>query len=220
MVHDSGKKLPEGQSIRIIGYLGSAAEAFVQENSDQYNIVFERAVQPEDQTIEVNTSRTCIYGTKPFAIGASAKTAMTYETSDPAVADISRDGMVTLKGIGKAVITISAIETNEYNAASAKVVLNVKPGRPSLRAKNLKTRKVKIVWSKVAGASGYEVYIKCPGQKKFHKRAVKSARVKSITHSKLKKGKYYCYKVRAFTKVGDKKVYGAFSKAKKVRIKT
>ena len=215
----SGTTLAEGESIRIIGYIDSAGETFYEENAERCNLTFERAVTPENQTIKVTKTRNCIYGSDPFAIGATAKTALTYTSSNAKVASISRKGVVTLNGVGTAVITIDARETNYFNAAKAKVTIKVKPGKPSLKAKNRKRRKVKIVWGKVAGADGYEVYIKSPGQKKFHKRATRSSRVKSITHSRLRKGRYYSYKVRAFTKVNGKKVYGSFSKVRRVKIK-
>jgi hypothetical protein len=38
-------------------------------------------------------------------------------------------------------------------------------------------------------------------------------------HRGLTKGKTYKYKLRAFTKVGGKKYYSAFSKVKTVKIK-
>ena len=219
ILKDAGTLLPEGQPITIIGYIDSAGEAFYKENAEILHLVFERAVMPADQKINVTTSRNCTFGSKPFAIGATAKTPLTYESSNEKVATVSKKGIVTLKGVGTAVITIRARETNYFKAVSAKVKISVKPGKPSLKAKNIKRRKTKIVWSKVAGASGYEIYIKSPGQKKFHKRRTKRAKVKSITHSGLKKGKKYYYKVRAFTKVNGKKVYGPFSKIRKVKIK-
>ena len=219
MLDGAGSSLPEGESIKIIGYLGSAAEAFVNEKSGELPLVFERAVQPVDQQISVQTSRSCIYGSKPFSLGASAKTPLTYTSSNEKVAVVSSKGIVTLKGVGTAVITVTAREDNYYKTAAARVSISVKPGKPALKAKNIRKRKVKIVWSKVEGADGYEVYIKAPGKKTFKKRATKSARVKSITHSGLRKGKKYSYKVRAYTIVNGKKVYGAFSKVRKIKIK-
>ncbi|MBQ6150400.1 MAG: fibronectin type III domain-containing protein [Mogibacterium sp.] len=215
----TGAYLPDGREIKIIGYLGSAAEAFVNEKAEELNLVLERAVQPADQNISVQTSRSCIYGSKPFSLGASAMTPLTYTSSNEKVAVVSSKGVVTLKGVGTAVITINAREDNYYKEASAKVTISVSPGKPALKAKNIRKRKVKIVWSKVEGADGYEIYIKAPGKKTFKKRATKSARVKSITHSGLRKGKKYSYKVRAFTTVDGKKVYGAFSAVKRVKIK-
>lgn len=219
MLDGTGAALPDGREIKIIGYLGSAAEAFVNANAETYNYVFERAVQPVDQKISVQASRSLIFGSKPFSLGASAKTPMTYRSSNEKVAVVSAKGVVTLKGVGTAVITIDAREDNYYKAAKASVTISVRPGKPALKAKNISKRKVKLVWNKVAGADGYEIYIKAPGKKTFKKRATKSAKVKSITHSGLKKGKKYSYKVRAFRKVNGKKVYGAFSTVRKVKIK-
>ena len=215
MLESAGIMLGEGESMKIIGFKDSAGEAFAKENG----IEFERAVNPVSQSISVRTVQNYTYGTKPFALGASAKSPLTYLSNNPKIAVVSKNGQVTLKGIGTVVIYVSAKETNDYLAAQTRVTINVKPAKASIKVKNLRKRKVKITWAKVAGADGYEVYIKSPGKKKYVKRATRNANVKSITHSRLKKGKTYRYKVRAFTKVNGKKVYGQFSKVKKIKIK-
>ena len=72
---------------------------------------------------------------------------------------------------------------------------------------------------KVAGAAGYE--IKYSTNKKF-KKSVKTVRFtgKSKTISKLKKNKTYYVKVRAYKKdANGNKVYGKYSKIKKIKIK-
>ena len=93
-----------------------------------------------------------------------------------------------------------------------------KLSRPKLKFKRLK-RGNKLTWSKVSGAAGYEVYVRYPGKKKFVKAVRKSAKIKSVTHRGLSKGRVYSYKVRAFRKKGKTRKYGPFSKVVKVRVK-
>ena len=96
---------------------------------------------------------------------------------------------------------------------------SIKLKRPTLKAKNLKGRKVKLTWSKVKGADGYMIYVKGPKDKKYKLRLTKNARVKSITHKGLKKNKKYRYKVVAYKLQNGKKIKSKFSKVKTVKIR-
>jgi hypothetical protein len=94
----------------------------------------------------------------------------------------------------------------------------VKPAKVTISsAKNSKGKKLVLKWKKVKGASGYEVTI---ATKKNFKKGKKVTSVKgtSKTFKKLKQNKTYYVKVRAYTKKNGKKVYGAYSKVKKVKI--
>lgn len=82
-----------------------------------------------------------------------------------------------------------------------------------------KTKKAKISWKKVAGAAGYKVLYTT--DKKFKKgvKTVSTKKTKCVS-KKLKKGKKYFIKVRAFKKDKDgKTVYGKYSAVKKVKVK-
>ncbi len=96
------------------------------------------------------------------------------------------------------------------------------PGKPVIKSvKNIKGRKIKIkLKKKVKGAAGYQ--IQYARNKKFTK-AKKSKDVGAWKSSKtiagLKKGKTYYVRVRAYQNQAGKKVYGKWSKVKKVKIK-
>ena len=61
-----------------------------------------------------------------FKINAKAKTALTFESSNPDVAEVAPDGTVTVGDrTGMAVISITAAETEEYRAAKTKVAVRV-----------------------------------------------------------------------------------------------
>lgn len=99
--------------------------------------------------------------------------------------------------------------------------VSVKPAlkktRVSLKSKK---RKVTIRWKKVDGASGYQIYRsqkKSRGYKRI--KTITKGRTVKYTTKKMKKGKRYYYKVRAYRKVGGKKVYSAYSAAKRIRVK-
>lgn len=86
------------------------------------------------------------------------------------------------------------------------------------RVKSLGKKKIKITVKKSSEqVSGYEVIL---STKKNFKNAKKITTKKNvITVKKLKAGKKYFVKVRAFKKVGNKKIYGNYSTVKKVIVK-
>ena len=79
-------------------------------------------------------------------------------------------------------------------------------------------KKVKIIVKKTSEKiNGYEVIL---SKKKNFKKAKKvTTKENVVTVKKLKAGKKYFVKVRAFKKVGNKKIYGKYSTVKKVIVK-
>lgn len=75
--------------------------------------------------------------------------------------------------------------------------------------------KVKISVKKVDGASGYEYYIK--SGKKYT--LIKASSKRSYNKTKLLRYSKYSFKVRAYKKVGNTKVYAPFSKVKSIKTK-
>ena len=86
------------------------------------------------------------------------------------------------------------------------------------KVKALGKKKIKITVKKSSEqVSGYEVIL---STKKNFKNAKKITKKKNVvTVKKLKAGKKYFVKVRAFKKVGNKKIYGNYSTVKKVIVK-
>ena len=73
-----------------------------------------------------------------------------------------------------------------------------------------------VSWKSAGKGFKYEVYRSTNPTKSFKK--VKTAKKLKVTVKKLKKGKTYYFKVRAFKKVGGKEVYTGYSNVVKVRI--
>lgn len=88
----------------------------------------------------------------------------------------------------------------------------------SLTVKNTKTRTLKLSWKKVKGAKGYEVLYSA--DRKFRKKVTRKTVFRSkFIEKRLKKGRTYYVKVRAYkVDSAKKKVYGAYSKTKSVKI--
>lgn len=153
-------------------------------------------------------------GEKAFAL--SAKTDgdgnLAYSSSDPGVAAVdAKSGKVTLKRAGICTITITAAETANYKSAAATVTVTVNPKKAAIKkVKTAKGKKLTVSWKKDAAVSGYE--IQCALKKNFKsglkKATVKKAKTISTTIKKLKKGKKYYVRIRAYktVKVNGKNV--------------
>ena len=89
-----------------------------------------------------------------------------------------------------------------------------------IKVKNASGKKLNVQWKKVSGASGYELQY---ATKSNFKRGVSkkgiSSKKTSATYTKLKKGKTYYVRMRAYVKVNGKKVYGSWSSKKSIKIK-
>ena len=111
------------QDFTIYGYKGTSAEKYAADN--EFNFVsldtgkivqYITGFQPKH---EVNI------GHSPIYLNVSAKTNLSYTSDNTSVAEVSEDGLVTINGVGKATITITAEETANYNSAIATVEITV-----------------------------------------------------------------------------------------------
>lgn len=173
---------------------------------------------PKEQTITGTESFTRTIGSS-FRLDAEAMTDLSYQSSNKRVAIVTEDGTVRVTGYGTCTITVTAEATPLYKEASRTITVNGRLARPVLKAVNKPGRKIKLSWGKVAGTRGYLLYVRIPGDKKYRLAVSKSARVKSVTHSGLVKGKKYSYKLRAYVKVGRKTVYSRYSKPVTVKVR-
>ncbi|MGG1398868.1 S8 family serine peptidase [Bacillus salipaludis] len=95
------------------------------------------------------------------------------------------------------------------SAVSGKPALKTPTG---LKASKASSTSIKVSWSKVNGANGYAVYRATSKSGSYSRvKTITSGSTVSYTNSKLKKGKTYYYKVRAYRVVDGKNVYSAYS---------
>lgn len=85
----------------------------------------------------------------------------------------------------------------------------------NLKAVSSGYNSTKLTWSKVNGASGYQVYRATSSKGTYS--LVKTTPYISYNNIKLTTGKTYHYKVRAYRTVGTKKVYGKYSSIKSAK---
>lgn len=175
----------------------------------------------KNQSITYTKSYTKTYGSKAFKLNVKVKAGnkkLTYTTTNKKVATVSKAGTVTLKGAGTCQIKVVAPGTNTYSGKSMTITIKVLPGKVSLASlKAAGGKKLKVTYKKSANVTGYQIQY---STSKNFKSGTKTVTKKgtSATLSKLKKGKKYYVRVRAYTNVKSGKrtvkMYGSWSKAK------
>lgn len=87
---------------------------------------------------------------------------------------------------------------------------------------NIKTEKKKVYlrWKRNSYATGYKIYRSTKIKGKYICiKTIKKAKVTSYYDKKVKKGKTYYYKIRAYKKAGKRLIYSGYSPAKRVKVK-
>lgn len=114
--------------------------------------------------------------------------------------------------------TVTPSNTSGNKSVTGKVSNKKTLPKANLRMlKNKKGRKLVVRWNTVKGAKGYQLQYAL--NKKFKKKKSVQTKKTKYTIKKLKKKKTYYIRVRAYKMNGKKKVYGKWSKVKKVKVK-
>ena len=107
-------------------------------------------------------------------------------------------------------------KTGLFDMSDVSVVTVKKPGKGKITyKKSLKKKQIKVKWSKVTGAKGYQLSYRQKG--KSWKSKTVNSRTKVVKG--LKSKKTYYVKVRAFKYINGSKKYGSWSAVKKVKVK-
>ncbi|MGG0176397.1 Ig-like domain-containing protein [Gottfriedia acidiceleris] len=105
--------------------------------------------------------------------------------------------------------------TKYYSNYSSVVSAKPIPAVPTnFNATRVNSSSIKLSWSTVSGASGYEIYRSTSSTGTYS--LVKTTTALSYTNSGLTNGKTYYYKVRTYRTVGTIKVYSAWTVVKSV----
>lgn len=140
-----------------------------------------------------------------------------YISSDPEVAEVNQDGVVTAKAAGR----VKIIAVCQNTGASYDVY--VRPAKVKIKSAVSKKRKRAIVkWNRVSRASGYIIQVSTKSNRSGFKKVadIKNGnKVRFTIAKRLKAGKKAYIRVCAYYKSGGKTIKGEFSKVKTVKIK-
>lgn len=110
--------------------------------------------------------------------------------------------------------------TRSYGAFSSVLNATTKLRTPTVKVASNAKGQARISWSKVSGASGYEIYYKKSSSAKYKKlKTVNNANIRVCTVRGMKSGDRAYFRVRAFKKNGSKKVYSALNPLKVITVK-
>ena len=203
-------------------------------NNDQQNPDTGNSSQTGGDSVEqitgVKDSYTKAYGSKNFTLKAKGPAAVTYASSDKKVITVGKtSGKVTIKGIGRATITITS------GKLTKKVTIKINPKKlSSVKASASGKKAIKVSWKRDKMATGYQVQYAT--NSKFTKgkktetikknktisytiKKLKSKKTISYTIKKLKSKKKYHVRVRAYKVVKGKTYYSDWSGVKNIRVR-
>ena len=182
----------------------------------RYYVEVYATVNGEKKAIKKSAVRTCItpkitlsktamnlqYGKtatlKATKVGVKA---VTWTSSDPKIAKVSANGIITAAGLGTVTITCTS-KANEEVMATCEVTVR-DTTLLQMKATAGKTNNL-LSWNKIPSADGYRIYGgECGGAMKLIKTV--SAGTQSWNHSGLKAGKAYRYCVKAYRIVNGTK---------------
>lgn len=171
------------------------------------------------QTITGTATYNKSYGSAAFKLDAQAEGTLTYKSSDTSVAAVSSDGTVTVKGVGKATITVTATSDN-YEKATKKVTVNVKPVAftvSSLVPYN--GSKIQVKYTKAEGVSGYRIQYADNSSMSGAKMVTISGNTStSKVISGLTNGKTYYVRIRTYQEVSGTTYWSNWSAKKSAKV--
>ena len=129
--------------------------------------------------------------------------------------------------VGTATVTVTGIGNYTGTVTKTFVIKEDKKPTQQVTVEKVKLLKQKstyststitLAWDKVSGVTGYEIYRATSKNGKYAK--IKTHAKNSFKDTKLKAGKTYYYKVRAYKLVNGMKIYGDYSSVVAMETKT
>lgn len=180
-------------------------------------------IEKNNQTINASGFKKTV-GNAAFYIKAKLEKGdgkLSYKTSNSKIVTVSTSGKVTIKGVGKATITITAAETKAYKKATKTISITVNPKGTSLSSlKSTYRGRVTAKWYKNTSVTGYQIQYSKKSDFTLSKTATigsKNTTTKTITG--LTRGYRYYMRVRTYKTVSGVKYYSAWSSKKSVIVK-
>lgn len=190
-----------GEQMMVFCFKGSAAEIYCKNPDMELPYAY--------PSLSLNQTKTTVSKGKTLQLKSTLSPklggdAVAYTSSNPKVAKVSSTGLVTGVAAGTAKITAKAASGSTRTCS-----ITINNPVPTLKISATGINSVKLSWTSVPGASGYEVYQATSKSGKYSK--VYSGSATSFTKAPLSSNKTYYYKVRSFKKSGGKVTPGSYS---------
>ena len=176
---------------------------------------------------KITISKTSIYKgysmfSQSFALGARITNGTPKYTSNSTSITVNARGTVSIKAgyIGKAIITITAPEYNNYSKTVKKITVTALPPKTGLKSvTNSASKQMTIKWAKSSRVDGYHVqYSTSKSFTSIHSIWIGNNTTGMAIATGLPKGKTFYVRIRTVKKVGSVKLYSHWSEVKSVTI--
>ena len=102
-------------------------------------------------------------------------------------------------------------KTTYYSEYTKPQLINTYVPRPTIRVERTDTREINISWDKLAGSTGYEIYVSEDGNNFTLLKDITSYQTDNYTKSGLELDKTYYIKARTYIILNGEKIYSAYS---------
>lgn len=145
------------------------------------------------------------------------KIATNTKASKNSYTDKSKEAGSTYQYKVRAYVNVKKKKT--YGSYSSVLKTATKTSTPKLTG-TPQSKKAKLSWEKVEGATGYEIYMSTKKSSGYSKiKTISKGKTVSYTKKGLKKNKKYYFKIRTYKKVSGVKIYSGYSKVTTVKVK-
>lgn len=198
-------------------YLGVATT----ENTAPYSVKTQYVEKKAQVITAKNYTRTL--GSKSFKLNAKRTTGngkLTYASSKKSVAKVNKYGKVTIVGVGKTTITITAAETSKYKKTVKQITVTVRPKKSKITsASSPQKEQMLIKWKKVSNVTGYQIQYATNSSFKSAGTYTSSNKYTGVKFTNASRGKRYYVRVRTYKKVNGTNYYSKWSAKKSVVVK-
>lgn len=179
-------------------------------------------IQKANQTITAS-NKTKTLGDPLFALGVkctAGSSALSYQSGNAAIAAVSAKGNALARGVGQTTITITANATTNYNKATKKITITVRPKGTTISGlANTAARRLSVAWKTNTAVDGYQIQYGTAASFAGAKTYTTFSKTAKLTYiSNLTKGKTYYVRIRTFKKVSGKYYYSTWSPAKNLKL--
>ena len=167
------------------------------------------------------TALTLTQSSSKTAVIKSKKTdgKITCKSSNSKIVKISGTSIIPVSP-GQATVTIQAAQGVNYKAASAKILITVRPLTvSSVSLKSTAKGQANISWKPVKSVTAYQIQYSTSSSFKSAKTITAKSSSKSTVLKKLSGGKKYYIRIRTYKTVSKKNYYSTWSKTSSVKVK-